>query len=161
MNPSGNSIEILGYGKWQYKPVRDWPQLPDDSGFVEAIGVAVGPNDRVFVFNRGNPAVLAFEPDGRFVQAWGEDCFVRPHGILAASDGTLYLTDDLGHRVAQFTEDGNLLRNIGPAGVASDTGVSGFDFRKHAIELVCYALLFFNLVAHSFEQLRNVFPTGA
>ena len=129
MGSDKNSDAIVGYGDWQYQPVPDWPQMPDDIDFVEAIGVTVGTDDRVYVFNRGNPPVLVFESDGRFLQAWGEDCFVRPHGIVAASNGTLYLTDDLGHRVAHFTEEGKSLRDIGPAGVPSDTGVSGFDYR--------------------------------
>jgi hypothetical protein len=129
MSSEQNSNPILGYGDWQYAPVPDWPQMPDDIGFVEAIGVTVGKDDRVYVFNRANPPVLVFESNGRFVEAWGDDFFVRPHGIVSAPDRTLYLTDDLGHRVAQFTSDGKLLRNIGPSGVPSDTGVRGFDYR--------------------------------
>ncbi len=121
---------LLGQGSWQYQPVADWPQIPTDIDFVEAIGVAVSQDDRVFVFNRGNPAVLVFQPDGQFISAWGEDLFVRPHGMTAAQDGTLYLTDDLGHRVGQFTPEGQLLRDIGPAGTPSQTGVSGFDYRS-------------------------------
>ncbi|HIE98210.1 MAG TPA: hypothetical protein EYG03_25375 [Planctomycetes bacterium] len=121
---------VLGQENYQYLPVPDWPQIPNDIDFVEAIGVAVSQDDRVFVFNRGNPAVLIFQPDGQFIDAWGEDVFVRPHGITAAPDETLYLTDDLGHRIAQFTLEGQLLRNIGPAGIPSQTGVSKFDYRS-------------------------------
>jgi sugar lactone lactonase YvrE len=120
----------LGQGNWQFKPVPNWPQIPNDIDFVEAIGVSVVQDDRVLVFNRGNPAVLIFQPDGQFLNAWGDDVFVRPHGITAAHDGTLYLTDDLGHRVAQFTLDGQHLRNIGPAGDPSQTGVTEFDYRS-------------------------------
>ncbi|MCH2203605.1 MAG: peptidyl-alpha-hydroxyglycine alpha-amidating lyase family protein [Fuerstiella sp.] len=124
-----DSSDVLGYGNYKYKPQPDWPMIPDDSGFVEAIGVAAGPGDRVYVFNRGNPAVFVFESDGQFVETWGDDCFVRPHGIMVASDQTLYLTDDMGHRVAQFTTDGKLIRDLGPAGIPSNTGVVGFDYR--------------------------------
>ncbi|MDG2130082.1 MAG: peptidyl-alpha-hydroxyglycine alpha-amidating lyase family protein [Fuerstiella sp.] len=121
---------VLGQGHWQYQPVPDWPQIPKDIGFVEAIGVAIAQDDRVFVFNRGNPAVLIFQPDGQFLNAWGEDVFVRPHGITSAPDQTVYLTDDLGHSVAQYTPEGQFLRNIGPAGNPSQTGVNGFDYRS-------------------------------
>ncbi len=130
MSYERNSHEVLGFGNWQYKPVPDWPEMPDDIDFVEGIGVTVDQDDRLYVFNRGNPPVLVFQPDGQFVEAWGQDCFVRPHGILAAADGTLYLTDDLGHRVAQYTVAGKFLRNIGPTEVPSDTGVRGFDYRS-------------------------------
>ncbi len=121
---------MLGQGNWQYEPVPDWPQIPNDIGFVEAIGVTVSKDDRVFVFNRGNPAVLNFQPDGQFINAWGEGSFVRPHGMTAAQDGTLYLTDDMGHRVAQFTLEGQHIRDIGPAGIPSQTGATGFDYRS-------------------------------
>lgn len=121
---------ILGQGDWRYRAVKDWPRISDDSGLVEAIGVAVGPDDRLFVFNRGNPAVLILNSDGELTKSWGKDVFVRPHGITAAGDGSLYLTDDLGHRVAHFSPDGQLLRDIGPAGVPSNTGVEGFDYRS-------------------------------
>jgi hypothetical protein len=126
------SSPVLGQGDWEYRPVPNWAQIPADIDFVEAIGVAVGNNERVFVFNRGNPAVLVFEPDGQFVDAWGENCFLRPHGMTAASDGSLYLTDDLGHRVAQYSNAGQLIRNIGPFGVPAKTGVEDFDYRKVA-----------------------------
>lgn len=127
-----NSHQILGFGDWQYRSVPDWPEIPDNIDFVEGIGVTVDEHNRVYVFNRGNPPVLVFQPDGQFVEAWGQDFFVRPHGILATSDATLYLTDDLGHRVAQYTLDGQFLRNIGPSGVPSDTRVKGFDYRTIA-----------------------------
>lgn len=112
-----------------YTPVPDWAQIPEDIDFVEAIGVTVTPDDRITVFNRGQPAVLIFETTGEFVTAWHDDRLVRPHGICAIPDGTLYLTDDLGHRVAQFTVDGQFLRDIGPSGTPSATGVQGFDYR--------------------------------
>ncbi|MCA9064326.1 MAG: hypothetical protein KDA96_14750 [Planctomycetaceae bacterium] len=120
---------VLGQGDWRYEPVIDWPQVPAEINLIEAIGVTVGADDRVYVFNRGHPAVLVFEPSGQFVTAWGENDFVRPHGMTAAADGSLYLTDDLGHRVAQYSAAGVLLRNVGPFGVASDTDAEGFDYR--------------------------------
>jgi sugar lactone lactonase YvrE len=130
MTHDTQTTTLLGQGNWQFQPVPDWPQIPTDINFVEAIGVAVAQDDRVFVFNRGNPAVMVFQPDGQFISAWGDDTFVRPHGITAARDETLYLTDDLDHRVAQFTLDGQFLRNVGPAGNPSQTGVAGFDYRS-------------------------------
>lgn len=121
---------VAGDGAFQYRAVPDWAQIPDDHGFVEAIGVAVDPADRVFVFNRGNPALFVFNSDGTFESCLGHTEFVRPHGITVAPDGTLYLTDDLGHRVGQYAIDGTAIRNIGPAGIPSATGVQGFDYRS-------------------------------
>ncbi|MDP6556505.1 MAG: peptidyl-alpha-hydroxyglycine alpha-amidating lyase family protein [Pirellulaceae bacterium] len=120
----------VGEGELLFEPVIDWTQLPSDVAIVEAVGVAVDSHDRVFVFNRGGPPVVVLSRDGQFLNAWGDGSFVRPHGIWIANDDTLYLTDDLGHRVQQFTADGELLRTIGPSGEPSTTGVEGFDYRK-------------------------------
>ena len=119
---------IAGDGEFRYRVSTNWARIPADLDFVEAIGVAVAPDDSVFVFNRGTPAVFVFRPDGSFVTSWGND-FVRPHGISFAPDGTLLLTDDLGHQIRRYSCDGELLANIGPAGSPSETGVDGFDYR--------------------------------
>lgn len=132
MNHDSDATKNPGQTSRQYREVSDWAQIPADIDFVEAIGVTIGTDDRLFVFNRGNPSVLMFHPDGTFIGTWGENSFVRPHGICGVPDGTLYLTDDLGHRVTQFSDDGTFLRNIGPAGIASSTGVDGFDYRSIA-----------------------------
>ena len=129
MTGSSEQQNVLGNGNWQYRAIRNWPQLPSALELVEAIGVTVMPDDRVVVFNRGTPAILVFESNGTFVTAWHDEQFVRPHGISTAPDGTLYLTDDLGHRVAQYHIDGQCIRQIGPAGIPSPTGVDGFDYR--------------------------------
>lgn len=123
-------MTIVGEGDLRFEPVIDWAQTPAEVTIVEAVGVAVDSRDRVFVLNRGGPAVVVLDADGRFQDAWGEDLFVRPHGIWVAADDTLYLTDDLGHSVRQFTPDGQLLRTVGPSGQPSETGVEGFDYRR-------------------------------
>ncbi|MFT5527790.1 MAG: DNA-binding beta-propeller fold protein YncE [Pirellulaceae bacterium] len=125
-------MQTVGTGDLVYEPATNWHQLPDDVQLVEAIGVAVDSKDNVFVFNRGEPAIIVFDRDGHFLNAWGEGQFVRPHGIWIAPDDTLYLTDDIGHSVRQFSGQGELLRTIGPLGIPSDTGVDDFDFRTIA-----------------------------
>jgi DNA-binding beta-propeller fold protein YncE len=123
----------IGTGDLTYEASLDWYQLPRDIALFEAIGVAVDSHDNLFVFNRGNPSIVVFDSDGKFLQGWGNNLIVRPHGIWIAEDDTIYLVDDIGHSVRQFTADGQLLRTIGPSGTASESGAEGFDFRtmKH------------------------------
>jgi DNA-binding beta-propeller fold protein YncE len=122
-------MQTVGTGDLAYEPILNWYKLPPDVQLVEAIGVAVDSHDNVFVFNRGEPPIIVFDREGNFVNAWGEGHFVRPHGIWIAPDDTLYLTDDKGHSVSQFTAEGKLLRTIGPVGAASNSGVEDFDYR--------------------------------
>ena len=122
-------MTTVGTSDLTFTPVENWPQIPDDVHMIEAIGVAVDSHDRVFVFNRGDRPILVFDCDGQCIDGWGEGEFVRPHGIWIADDDTLYLVDDEGHSVRQFSPKGELLRTIGPHNQPSNTGAEGFDFR--------------------------------
>eukprot|EP00913_Durusdinium_trenchii_P010939 g10268.t1 len=104
-------------------------RVPDEIALDEAVGVATDSADRVFVFHRGEPPVLVFEADGTFITGWGAGQFVRPHGIWIGDDDTLFLVDDQGHSVRQYTLDGDLLRTIGPSGQPSETGIQNGDLR--------------------------------
>lgn len=123
-------MQTVGTAPLLFQPDPDWPRVPDDIALDEAVGVATDSTDRVFVFHRGDPAVLIFESDGTFVTAWGDGQFVRPHGIWIADDDTVYLVDDQGHSVRQYTPDGTLIRTIGPEGKPSPTGIAEGDLRS-------------------------------
>jgi DNA-binding beta-propeller fold protein YncE len=119
----------VGTGSLTFEAVPGWPNVPAEAGLIEAIGVAVDSRDLVYVFARADIPVLVFEADGTFVRGWGEGLFVRPHGISIGESDTLYLVDDMGHSVRQFSGEGELLRTIGPSGTPSDTGAEEFDYR--------------------------------
>ena len=112
-----------------YKPNDRWAKLPTGWSFIEATAVAVDSQDRVYVFNRGEHSVIAFDREGTLLHSWGEGLFTRPHGITIAPDDTLFLTDDLGHNVRQFTPDGRLLMTLGTPGQPSNTGSTSIDYR--------------------------------
>ena len=114
---------------FRFEAVEGWPLIPDDVDFVEAVGIAVGPGDDLFVFARAAMPVLVFNRAGQFLRAWGEGMFVRPHGIWIGPDDSLYLTDDSGHSVRQFSPHGELIRTIGPHGPPSASGIDGLDYR--------------------------------
>jgi len=121
---------IVGDGEFVYQADASCVRLPDGADPGEAVGVAVDSQDRLFVFNRGGTQpVMVFDRDGSFVQMWGADQFVRPHGIFIGPDDSVYLTDDQDHTVRKFTPDGQLLMTLGTRGEASDTGVENSDYR--------------------------------
>ena len=57
-----------------FRPVESWGRLPEGWSYVEATSVAVGPNDDVYVFNRGAKPVMVFNSDGKtfnsFFRRW-------------------------------------------------------------------------------------------
>jgi DNA-binding beta-propeller fold protein YncE len=126
--PSSRSIEV-GSGAHRYAAQDDWAQLPDGWSLVEVAGVATDRAGRVFVFNRGAHPLIVFDRDGRFLTAWGEGLFTRPHGITIGPDETVFCVDDAGHIVRTFTSDGQPLGVLGAGGQASNTGATTVDYR--------------------------------
>lgn len=110
-----------GTHRLEYEVVEGWERLPEGWAFTEVAGVAVDSRDRVYVFCRGRHPVIVFDREGRFLDAWGEGRFVRPHGIFVSADDRVFLVDDQGHTVYEFALDGRLLRRLGD-GRPSDTG---------------------------------------
>jgi DNA-binding beta-propeller fold protein YncE len=119
---------------FHYTVDESWAKFPATGEAGEAVGVACDSRDRVYVFLRGPMPVQIFERDGTPVAAWGEDDFVRPHGIFIGPDDTVYCTDDFGHTVAAFSADGKRLLTLGNRGQPSDTGATSIDYRtiQHA-----------------------------
>ena len=97
----------------RYQPVIGWPAIPHGMSFREATSVGVGPDGRVYVFNRGQWPVMVFDAAGRFLDTWGAGEFVRPHGIAFDLEGNVYLTDVGLHTVQKRSLDGKLLMQIG------------------------------------------------
>jgi DNA-binding beta-propeller fold protein YncE len=126
---STSSAVRVGSGEFTYEADNAFGDLPDGWSFIEAVGAATDSRDRVYVFNRGTHPIIVFDRDGKFLSAWGEGRFVRPHGIWIGPDDSLYLTDDMDHTVGKYTPDGELIWKIGTSGRGSDSGVQNSDYR--------------------------------
>ncbi|MCH7740218.1 MAG: peptidylglycine alpha-amidating monooxygenase [Chloroflexi bacterium] len=108
-----------------FEPVIGWPAIPHGLAFKEATSVAVGPDDHVYVFNRGRNPLMVFEQSGRFVETWGAGDFQRPHGAYSAPDGDLFLIDDLDHSVKKMTTGGDLIFVLGTPGTPAEWQAGG------------------------------------
>ena len=117
-----------------YVPVLNWLQWPEGWSISEVTAVATDSRDRVFVFGRGNHPVTVFDSGGGFLFAWGEQQFVRPHGITIGPDDAVWCVDDLDHTVRKYSAEGHLLMKLGTSGQPSDTGATSIDYRtiQHA-----------------------------
>lgn len=78
-------------------------------------GVAIGPDDNVYVTDTGNKRVQVFTPEGQFVAAFGgggplDGQLDEPVGIAVAPDGTIYVADVWNDRVQVFNKDRTYLR---------------------------------------------------
>jgi DNA-binding beta-propeller fold protein YncE len=120
---------MLGSEEYLYEELAQWAKLPSGLGFTEVIDIAVDDQDRVYLFCRGEHPVLVLEASGRFVVAWGEDLFTRPHGISIGPDGSLFCADDAGQCIRRCSPSGQLLETIGTPGMGAPK-LSGLPFDR-------------------------------
>lgn len=120
---------IFGGGDYTFEVVENWPRLPPGWSLDEVAGVAVGSEDRVYVFNRGSHPMMIFESDGNFLRSWGEGLFTCPHSVHIGPDGAIFCVDRDDHTVRKLTPEGELLLTLGVKDRPSETGAQGLDFR--------------------------------
>lgn len=116
-------IRTVGTGEYVYEETTHWGRLPDGWSLEEVAGVAVDSEDRVFVFSRSAHPITVFDREGRFLDAWGEGVFKRPHGLFIAPDDTVFCADDIAHAIYRFTPEGRELLAIKTP--PADTGYNG------------------------------------
>eukprot|EP00397_Hematodinium_sp_SG-2012_P060416 GEMP01078644.1.p1 GENE.GEMP01078644.1~~GEMP01078644.1.p1 ORF type:complete len:306 (+),score=74.38 GEMP01078644.1:73-990(+) len=126
----GVASTIAGNGRAGFKDGRG-----AEAQFNVPIGVAVGPDDAVYVTDLGNHAirrisngtVCTVAGNGRtcFKDGIGPDAgFRAPFGCAVASDGTVYVADHSNHRIRRIAPDGTVttIAGNGTAGFANGTG---------------------------------------
>lgn len=87
----------------------------DPAHFNQPTDMAITPAGDVFVSDGyGNRRVVHFDPQGKFVKAWGgygsgPGQFCLPHQIVADSRGILYVADRNSGRILLFDQQGKFL----------------------------------------------------
>jgi NHL repeat len=79
-------------------------------------GIALGPDDEVWTFNRGTVPVQVYKVDGKLVRTWGQGQFREPHQVRIDRTGSVWLADSGLHVVRKFTKEGTLLLTLGTPG---------------------------------------------
>ncbi len=132
-------------------------------------GIAVGPDDLLYVADAGNNRIQVFQPDGQFVRGWGSLCdlgagaagcvdpdgsgpqplgagqFKEPWGVAVAADGSVYVADTWNHRIQQFTAAGEFVRawgGLGQAGAGQQAGEMGIFYGPRDIAVGPAGLLY-------------------
>jgi DNA-binding beta-propeller fold protein YncE len=59
---------------------------------------------------------MEFDAEGKFVRSWGQDDYVRPHGMRLDPDGNIWTTDVNGHTVRKMNLAGEVLLTLGKPG---------------------------------------------
>jgi DNA-binding beta-propeller fold protein YncE len=121
---------------------ENWGDLPEGREWGSTAGIDIDPNDgQIWAYERcgagtfgggvpincdSNPVDPIFKFDrntGEVLANFGGGVMMTPHGIHAAEDGTVWVTDfagnqdgTKGHQVHQFSPEGELLMSLGTAG---------------------------------------------
>lgn len=103
-----------------------WPKLPPKWNPQETPGVAIGPQQQVYIFHRGEHSIIELDRDGKVVDSMGEGLFGAAHGITVDHDGNLWVTDRADHIVLKLSNTGRVLMVMGRKGQAGE-GEDNFD----------------------------------
>lgn len=113
----------------EYKPVADWPRLPDQIKWGQVTAVATDSADRVYVFHRGKNPIVVFDANGKYLRSWGDGLVKNAHGLRIDRDGNVWITDLDYHLVMKCDPQGKLLLTLGRKG---EPGESKDQFNKPA-----------------------------
>lgn len=110
-----------------------WFKLPDGFPLGDCHGLAVDRRDHVYLLQQNgdesHPALLEFDPHGRFVRGWGNRFARGAHGLAYAELGgeeSLWIVDyELG-AVVQCALDGRELRTLARPRHAAYPGGNGY-----------------------------------
>jgi len=107
-----------------YDTISNWAQLPANITWGSVISIDPDPDGKsMWVFHRGDPAVLEFDSSGKLLKTLGEGMFVQPHGMFVDRDGFIWVTDarardGKGDQVFKLDRSGKILMTLGKAGLA-------------------------------------------
>ena len=118
----------VGTGQYTYEPVENFAKLPEGETFGLISRVTTDSRNRLYVFQRNDPAVLVFDQDGNFLNSWGSGQFKRAHGFKIVGE-LAYLTDQTDNVALVCTLDWMEFRDIYPVATLGDR----FDYLRAAL----------------------------
>jgi hypothetical protein len=88
------SDTILGQGEYRYRVTHDCVQLPETYHWQTTHNVAVDRDNNLYVIHEGradlreHPSIFVFDPQGRFIRAFGEQFQGGGHGLEVRQEGS-------------------------------------------------------------------------
>lgn len=104
-----------GAGPIEFTPVVGFPKTPAEITLGPCSAVAVDDIGEIYVFHRGKSPILRFDPDGKFIKAWGDDLIGKAHGIRTDKERNVWVTCVAHHVVLKYSPEGKLLLALGTA----------------------------------------------
>jgi DNA-binding beta-propeller fold protein YncE len=90
--------DVVGSGDHHFHCKHAWPQLPSQYQWQTTHGVAVDPDNNLYVIHEGysnrpdHPSIFVFDSEGKFIRAFGQQFQGGGHGIeVRVEDGEAFL----------------------------------------------------------------------
>jgi DNA-binding beta-propeller fold protein YncE len=98
-----------------FHPVDGFFHYPAHDILGRVSGIAVGPQGRIVVLNRGYHPVLEFKADGSFIGSWGEGSkmFEGAHNVRFDPEGNLWYVDAADNMIYRFDAEGRTVGTLG------------------------------------------------
>ena len=105
----------IGDDSHRYEVINGWGDLPPGLEFGTTHGVVEDADGRIYIHNTGAKTVIVFDPNGAYLNAWGEQYSLGAHGMhLQAENGRefLYLAVTKQNFVVKTSLDGDEVYRI-------------------------------------------------
>lgn len=100
-------------------------EMPASVEVGAASSVDVDKAGNIYFLHRGQPPIVVFDAQLKFVRGFGEGLFKVPHGLRIDRGGHVWTTDNGNHVLRKFDAEGKLLATIGTEGKGAG-GKEGF-----------------------------------
>ena len=110
---------VIGGGDHKYEVQHDWAKLPDRYNWQTTHNVAVDREGNLYVIHEGrenlkeHPSIFVFDPQGKFVRAFGKQFQGGGHGLEVRTEGREQFVYVTGYQqlknFAKLTLDGELV----------------------------------------------------
>src|SRR4051812_2412053 len=108
--------KTLGSGEHRYEVIENWAKRPDDKPWGDTHMVQEVDDGRIFICHNGPDSVHVYDPDGKFITAWGGEMEHHAHGMdLRKENGEefLYFAPTGLHKVFKTNLKGEKVFELG------------------------------------------------
>lgn len=107
---------VVGQGRHKYEVVDNWAKRPEDKLWGDCHMVQEVADGRIFIHHTGPEAIHVYDPDGKFIEAFGKEFANAAHGMDLRKEGNeefLYFAPTGQHRVVKTNLKGEHVFEIG------------------------------------------------